>query len=66
MDTCKSMIYSIKDENLGVLVSTIISSNANSFLRGLEPSQCQSNAVRVAVSNISNGIDKKYEATYRR
>ncbi len=52
MATCKSMIYSIKDENLGVLVSTIISSNASSFLKGLEPSQCQSDAVRVAVSNI--------------
>lgn len=52
MDTCKSMIYSIKDKDLGILVSTIIILNASSFLKGLEPSQCQSDAVRVAVSNI--------------
>lgn len=52
MDTCKRMIYSIEDEDLGVLVSTIISSNANSFLKQLEPSQCQSNAIRVVVGNV--------------
>ncbi|MBD2602821.1 MULTISPECIES: serine/threonine protein kinase [Microcystis] len=52
MDTCTAMIYSIQDDNLGMLVAPIIFSHANSFLKNLEVDQCRSNVIQIALRRI--------------
>ena len=53
MDTCVSKIHSISDENIGRLVAPLIQSYEDSFLKkNLNVSECQSNAVRIAVRAI--------------
>jgi serine/threonine protein kinase len=53
MDTCVGKIHSIRDENIGILVASLIQSYGDSFLnKSLNVSECQSNAVRIAVRAI--------------
>ncbi len=50
MNTCREMIYSVQDEELGLLVAEIISENQGSFLSDAEPFSCRSDVVRKALS----------------
>ena len=50
MDTCLEMIYSVQDEELGLLVAEIIRENQGSFLSDAEPSSSRSDVVRNALS----------------
>jgi hypothetical protein len=50
MDTCREMIYSVQDEDLGLLVAEIIRENRGSFLSDAEPSSSRSHVVRKALS----------------
>ncbi len=50
MDTCREMIYSVQDEELGLLVAEIITENPGSFLNDMEPSAIRSDVVRNALS----------------
>ena len=55
MNTCTTMIYSIKNNNLGILVAAIIPSYADSFIENLQVAQCKSNAIRIALRGIQKG-----------
>lgn len=47
MDTCKSMITSVADEDLGAYVANVIQQNhPSSFMSEIEPSQCKSENIR--------------------
>ena len=47
MDTCKSMITSVADEDLGSYVANVIQQNhPSSFMSEIEPSQCKSENIR--------------------
>jgi hypothetical protein len=50
MRICREMIYSVQDEELGLLVAEIISENQGSFLSDAEPSSSRSDVVRKALS----------------
>lgn len=52
MDTCRSMIMSIDQEELGFHVSPIILKHNDTFLTEIELSQCQNDAVRNALRNL--------------
>jgi hypothetical protein len=57
MDICSTMIYSIHDESLGIMVASLISSHATSFIADksrLDISKCQNKAIRIAVEHIQN------------
>lgn len=47
MDTCKSMITSVENEDLGAHVASVIRENqSSSFMSEIEPSQCKSENIR--------------------
>lgn len=50
MDACCEMIYSVQDDELGLLVAEIIRENQGSFLSDAEPSSSRNGAVRNALS----------------
>jgi hypothetical protein len=50
INTCLEMIYSVHDEDLGLLVAEIIRENQGSFLSDAEPSSTRSDVVRKALS----------------
>jgi hypothetical protein len=52
MDTCRSMITSIRAESLGIHVASVLFENKDTFLSNLEPSECQSEAVRAALRQL--------------
>lgn len=57
MGICSTMIYSIHDESLGIMVASLISSNAKFFIADksrLDISKCQNKAIRIAVEHIQN------------
>jgi len=49
MDTCKAMITSVDNDNLGILVAGVIQKNPDSFLAGIEPSQCNCESIRAVI-----------------
>jgi hypothetical protein len=49
MDTCRSMVTSIKDEALGLYVASVLLKNRDTFISGIEVSECQSDSVRNAL-----------------
>ncbi|WP_289029722.1 protein kinase [uncultured Paraglaciecola sp.] len=46
MDTCTSMIASVNDDELGVLVADVIQRNNFDFLANIEPSRCKCDSIR--------------------
>ena len=54
MRTCKSMVTSVKDEQLGLIVADVVRANSNNFVATIEPSACESEIIRAAVSQIKD------------
>jgi serine/threonine protein kinase len=52
MDTCSAMITGIRDEDLGFQVAPILLEERNTFVGGIEPSECHSNSVATALRQI--------------
>ncbi|APG27026.1 hypothetical protein A7E78_03770 [Syntrophotalea acetylenivorans] len=52
MDTCNSMITSVDNNELGVHIAAIIQGKPDSFLSGIEPSQCKCDSIRAAIRAI--------------
>jgi hypothetical protein len=52
MDDCRSMVTSIRDEALGFCVASVLLNNRDTFITGVEPSECNSEAVRNALRQI--------------
>ncbi len=50
MNICREMIYSVQDDDLGLLVAEIIRENPGSFWSGAEPSSSRCGVVRKALS----------------
>jgi len=50
MDTCREMIYSVEDEDLGLLVAEIIRENQGSFGSDADPSSSRNGVVQNALS----------------
>lgn len=46
MDTCKSMVTGIANEELGLVIATLINKHKDTFISGIEPSECRTDAVR--------------------
>lgn len=53
MDTCRSMVTSIDNDNLGMHVAPIIQEYNNSFLAEIEQSQCKCDSIRSAIRIIN-------------
>ena len=54
MDTCRDLIRNIRDEQLGLAVSDVILRVAHPFLTEIEPSQCQSEAIRSVIRRLNS------------
>ena len=52
MDTCKSMITSVTNEDLGAYVANVIQANHSNFIAEIEPSQCKSENIRSTIRAI--------------
>jgi hypothetical protein len=52
MDTCRAIITTIRDEELGFHVAPVLLEHRNTFISGIEPSECQSNAIAGAIRQI--------------
>lgn len=52
MDTCREMITSIDDETLGLQVAALITKHHDTFVGGIEPSECHSDSVANALHAI--------------
>lgn len=46
MDTCKSMVTGVADEELGLVIATLINKHKDTFISEIEPSECRTDAVR--------------------
>ena len=52
MDTCFNMVYSVEDEELGIVVGDVIKAAGHRFLQNLEKSSCNCDTIRKAVLSI--------------
>ena len=52
MDTCRSMITAIRDEGLGLRIASVLMENRDTFVSGIEPSECHCSAVAAALHQI--------------
>jgi serine/threonine protein kinase len=52
MDTCNAMITSVDNDDMGVHIAAIIQDKPDSFLSGIEPSQCKCDSIRAAIRAI--------------
>jgi len=52
MDTCRSMVTSVRDEFLGAAIAAVLHKHRDSFISDIEPSECSSSAVASALSGI--------------
>ena len=52
MDTCREMIMSVEDDQLGLLVGTIINSNKDTFVAQIEPSACKNDRVKKTLRDL--------------
>lgn len=52
MDTCRAMITSVRDEALGLTIAPILMDSGATFITGIEPSACQSEAIRNALRRL--------------
>jgi serine/threonine protein kinase len=55
MNTCRSMVTSIRDEALGFCVASMLLNSRDTFISGIEPSECNSDAIRAALRQIKAG-----------
>lgn len=53
MDTCKSMVTSVRDEELGSAVAAVIENRSDTFIAGIEPSQCSSSSIAKTLARLS-------------
>lgn len=49
MDTCRGMVTSVRDEKLGSAVAAVILRRSDTFISGVEPSECKSTAIANAL-----------------
>lgn len=52
MDTCKALITGVTDDELGLHVATVIENHREGFLGGIEPSECNCDAIRNKLRHI--------------
>lgn len=52
MDTCRAMVSSVHEETLGLAVAAIIMKYGETFIADIEPSECNSDAIRNALNQI--------------
>jgi eukaryotic-like serine/threonine-protein kinase len=52
MDTCRALIAGIRNEQLGFQVAPILLELRDTFISGIEPSECQNNSVAEAIRHI--------------
>ena len=52
MNTCRSMVTSIRDETLGLVVASVLLNNRDTFISDIERSECQTESVRNALRQI--------------
>ena len=52
MDTCREMIMSTKDENLGIHIANLVIKYKDRFVNGIEPSECNSDSIANALRKI--------------
>jgi serine/threonine protein kinase len=52
MDTCRSMISSVRDDALGFQVASVLLKNRDTFISGIESSECHSDAIANALRQI--------------
>ena len=52
MTTCSDVITSISDETLGMQIAPLIMRHSNSFVSGIEPSECKSTVIANALRTI--------------
>ena len=55
MATCRDMITSVTDDDLGLAVASIIAKHRGSFISGTEPARCHNDAVRNAIRAVQAG-----------
>lgn len=49
MDTCREMITSVDDETLGLQVAGLVTKHNDTFVGGIEPSECRSDSIANAL-----------------
>ena len=54
MDTCRSLITSVVDDGLALLISAIITQHPGSFLTSIEPAACKNEIIKKALREASN------------
>jgi len=52
MDSCRSVITSVTDEELGLRVASVLLKNRGTFISGMEVSECRSESIRSALRQI--------------
>jgi len=52
MDTCRSMIKSVRDEAFGIRIASVLLKHRSTFVAGVEVSECQSESIRNALRQI--------------
>ena len=52
MDTCRALISGIREEQLGFQIAPILIEHRDTFISGIEPSECHSNAIAEAIRQI--------------
>jgi hypothetical protein len=57
MDTCRTMITSVLDEELGIRVASVLLKNRDTFVGSTEPSECHSEAIRNALRQIQQSTN---------
>jgi eukaryotic-like serine/threonine-protein kinase len=62
MDTCKSMIRSIRDEHLGYRVAEMLVQHQEHFILSIEPSECHSDAVIAAIQRMKESTGQSQQA----
>lgn len=59
MDTCKAMITSVEEEELGQRVHDVLTENDSHFIQYIDPSECKAGAVRAAIIALKTAAEAK-------
>jgi len=54
MDTCRALISSVTDDELGLQISTVIVNHRDGFVGSIEPSECNCDTIRNALRHIQD------------
>ncbi len=54
MDTCRSLITNVTDDELGLHVATVITKHKDGFVGSIEPSECSCESIRNALRHIQD------------